>query len=92
MPGNTDSYCERCGTRYVFHVEARPRFALRKALGRKAASSSAVLGLGLAILFMVFVAPAPALDASDQRVTTAAATPLPMFKDPRAALRAGLES
>ncbi len=43
------------------------------------------------MLLTAFVAPAPALDAPrvDARV---AMQPLPMFKDPRAALRAGLES
>ncbi|HEY8215222.1 MAG TPA: sel1 repeat family protein, partial [Methylocystis sp.] len=45
----------------------------------------------LGMLVTAFVAPAPALDAP--RTSARADTqPLPMFKDPRAALRAGLES
>lgn len=40
---------------------------------------------------MAFAVPAPALDGADQRLTSPTAQ-LPMFKDPRAALRAGLES
>ncbi|HEY8160901.1 MAG TPA: tetratricopeptide repeat protein [Methylocystis sp.] len=42
------------------------------------------------MLVTAFVAPAPALDAPAARAP--ATTPLPMFKNPRAALRAGLES
>ena len=42
------------------------------------------------MLVAAFVAPAPALDAPS--VTAPETTPLPMFRDPRAALRAGLES
>jgi hypothetical protein len=48
-------------------------------------------GAGVAILLMAFAVPAPALDGADQRLTSPTAQ-LPMFKDPRAALRAGLES
>ncbi len=48
-------------------------------------------GAWVAILLVAFAAPAPALDGADQRLTSPTAQ-LPMFKDPRAALRAGLES
>lgn len=43
------------------------------------------------MLGLALVDPAPALDAAGAQ-TAEPATPLPMFKDPRAALRAGLES
>jgi len=43
------------------------------------------------MLVTAFVDPAPALDAPAAR-TGRETTPLPMFKDPRAALRAGIES
>ena len=43
------------------------------------------------MLVTAFVEPAPALDAP-RRPRSAETQPLPMFKDPRAALRAGLES
>ncbi|MGA8171642.1 MAG: tetratricopeptide repeat protein [Methylocystis sp.] len=43
------------------------------------------------MLLMAFAVPAPALDGADQRLTSSTAQ-LPMFKDPRAALRAGLEN
>lgn len=45
----------------------------------------------LGLLVTAFVEPAPALDAADSQ-TAARTAPSPMFKDPRAALRAGLES
>jgi TPR repeat protein len=52
----------------------------------------ALFCLGGLLLSPLLSAPAPALDAQDARATAAASTPLPIFKDPRAALRAGLES
>jgi TPR repeat protein len=58
---------------------------------RGAALSSCLLAASLAMLVTALVEPAPALDAPDARKSQAT-TPLPMFKDPRAALRAGLES
>lgn len=57
----------------------------------KRAALPAGLFLGsLAMLVTAFVDPAPALDAPAARAPET--TPLPMFKNPRAALRAGLES
>ncbi len=66
------------------HVSPAAPQRLRRALpvGLFAAS--------LTILVTAFVDPAPALDAPPSRVPET--TPLPMFKNPRAALRAGLES
>ncbi|MFY9629188.1 MAG: tetratricopeptide repeat protein [Methylocystis sp.] len=58
---------------------------------RKAVISLAICGLSFTILLTLFSAPAPALDGADQRMTSPTAQ-LPMFKDPRTALRAGLES
>ncbi|HXY58354.1 MAG TPA: tetratricopeptide repeat protein [Methylocystis sp.] len=58
---------------------------------RTRARSVAQRVAALAALMTVFAAPAPALDSSDQRPTSPSSTQLPMFKDPRAALRAGLE-
>lgn len=57
---------------------------------------SAVLSFGLGcssvgLLVVGFVAPAPALDASEPR-SVASSAPLTIFKDPQAALRVGLES
>jgi TPR repeat protein len=48
-------------------------------------------GAALWTLAPAFVATAPALDARDQH-KAAATSPLPMFKDPQAALRVGIES
>jgi TPR repeat protein len=51
------------------------------------------LGCSAACLFLVGSrAPAAAFDASEPRNVAAVTAPLPMFKDPRAALRIGLES
>jgi TPR repeat protein len=58
---------------------------------RSAALSCSLGCASVGLLVAGFVAPAPALDASDQR-GVAASAPLPMFKDPQAALRVGLES
>jgi TPR repeat protein len=58
---------------------------------RRAVLTVALGGAALWALAPAFIAPAPALDARDQR-KSAAASPLPMFKDPQAALRAGIES
>jgi TPR repeat protein len=58
---------------------------------RGAALSVALGAICAAILLVAFAGPAPALDAADQRLTSPTAQ-LPMFKDPHAALRAGLES
>ncbi len=58
---------------------------------RRAALSAGFGGLCIAILVTVFAAPAPALDSSDQRTTSPTAQ-LPIFRDPRSALRAGIES
>ena len=57
---------------------------------RRAALPSFLFASSLALLVTGFVAPAPALDAPDARKATT--TPLTMFKDPRAALRAGIDS
>ena len=67
-------------------------FCVVGASDKRGAALSFSLG-ALAVAFFVtsFVAPAPALDSSESRNTPASAA-LPMFKDPRAALRAGLES
>lgn len=58
---------------------------------RRAALPLILSATSLTLLVTAFVAPAPALDAP---VAGAAhqTSPLPMFKDPRAALRAGIES
>jgi hypothetical protein len=57
---------------------------------RRAALPAGLFAASFAMLVTAFVAPAPALDAPAARAP--ATTPLPMFKNPRAALRAGLES
>ena len=57
---------------------------------RRRAASVARRVAAVAALMTVFAAPAPALDSSEQRQVSPSAQ-LPMFKDPRAALRAGLE-
>lgn len=58
---------------------------------RRAMLPVCLFATSLGMLVTAFVAPAPALDAP--RTSARADTqPLPMFKDPRAALRAGLES
>ncbi len=60
-------------------------------LSGRSALSLCLMAMSLAALLTAFAAPAPALDSP--RVTARAdAQPLPMFKDPRSALRAGLES
>jgi uncharacterized protein len=56
----------------------------------RAALPAGLLAASFAMLVTAFVAPAPALDAPAARAPET--TPLPMFKNPRAALRAGLES
>jgi len=53
--------------------------------------TATVIAASVAMLVTGLVAPAPALDAAGSRSASATA-PLPMFKDPRAALRAGLET
>lgn len=53
--------------------------------------STVLLTVSVAMLAIALVDPAPALDAAASQ-TPARTVPLPMFKDPRAALRAGLES
>ena len=58
---------------------------------RRGPLSSILLTAGVAMLGLALVDPAPALDAASGQ-TSAPNAPLPMFKDPRAALRAGLES
>ena len=58
---------------------------------RRSALSSVLLTAGVAMLGLALVDPAPALDAASGQASETAA-PLPIFKDPRAALRAGLES
>ncbi|WP_442755426.1 tetratricopeptide repeat protein [Methylocystis sp. JAN1] len=63
------------------------------AASQKAKRAGLPAGLFLAsfaMLVTAFVDPAPALDAPPARAPET--TPLPMFKNPRAALRAGLES
>jgi TPR repeat protein len=64
---------------------------------RGATLTSCLFAASVAALAAGFVAPAPALDAADARKAAPATAPLPMFKDPifkdpKAALRAGLES
>jgi TPR repeat protein len=63
--------------------------AVSQKLGR-AGLSSTLFAASFAMLLTAFVEPAPALDAPAARAPET--TPLPMFKNPRAALRAGLES
>ncbi|MBI1868602.1 MAG: sel1 repeat family protein [Methylocystis sp.] len=58
---------------------------------RRAVWSAGVGRVSVALLAIAFLAPAYALDASEPR-TAPATAPLSMFKDPRAALREGLES
>jgi TPR repeat protein len=58
---------------------------------RRGPLSSVLLTAGVAMLGLALVDPAPALDAASSQ-TAEPTAPLPMFKDPRAALRAGLES
>lgn len=57
----------------------------------RAVLSFGLAGVSVGFLIMAFAAPAPALDASEPRAVSATA-PLPIFKDPQAALQAGLES
>jgi TPR repeat protein len=57
---------------------------------RRAALPAGLCAASFAMLVTAFVDPAPALDAPAARAPET--TPLPMFKNPRAALRAGLES
>lgn len=57
---------------------------------RRAGLSAGLFAASFAMLVTAFVDPAPALDAPAARAPET--TPLPMFKNPRAALRAGLES
>ncbi|PPD46480.1 MAG: hypothetical protein CTY15_00155 [Methylocystis sp.] len=57
---------------------------------RRAGLQAGLLAASLAMLVTAFVDPAPALDAPAAR--SPETTPLPMFKNPRAALRAGIES
>jgi len=64
--------------------------AASQKIGR-AGLSAGLFATSFAMLVTAFVDPAPALDAPSARAPSATA-PLPMFKDPRAALRAGLES
>jgi len=58
---------------------------------KRAALPLCLFATSLGMLVTAFVAPAPALDAP-RTAARAESQPLPMFKDPRAALRAGLES
>lgn len=58
---------------------------------RRAALPLTLAATSLTMLVTAFVAPAPALDAPAAGAGRQT-TPLPMFKDPRAALRAGIES
>ncbi|MBM3562697.1 MAG: sel1 repeat family protein [Alphaproteobacteria bacterium] len=60
-------------------------------LSARAALPICLMAMSLGALVTGFVAPAPALD-SPHATAKADTQPLPMFKDPRAALRAGLES
>lgn len=62
------------------------RMAERPGAALRAARRVAAVGA----LMTVFTAPAPALDSSEQRPTSPTAQ-LPMFKNPHAALQAGLE-
>jgi hypothetical protein len=57
---------------------------------KRAALPASLFLASFAMLVTAFVDPAPALDAPPARAPET--TPLPMFKNPRAALRAGLES
>ncbi len=57
---------------------------------RRAALPATLFAASFAMFVGAFVEPAPALDAPAARAPET--TPLPMFKNPRAALRAGLES
>jgi uncharacterized protein len=63
--------------------------AASRKLKRRALPASLFVA-SFAMLVTAFVDPAPALDAPPTRAPET--TPLPMFKNPRAALRAGLES
>jgi hypothetical protein len=63
--------------------------AVTQKLGR-AGLPATLFAASFAMLVTAFVEPAPALDAPAARAPET--TPLPMFKNPRAALRAGLES
>jgi hypothetical protein len=60
--------------------------------GRRAAIARAVGGAALTILVADLAVPAAAFDASEPRAVASVAAPLPMFKDPQAALRIGIES
>jgi TPR repeat protein len=78
--------------RNSYRVE-KERMAQRNvgANARRGPLSTVLLTAGVAMLGLALVDPAPALDVAAGQ-TAAPTAPLPMFKDPRAALRAGLES
>lgn len=71
------------GQRNVFFAASRKL--------KRAGLPAGLLAASLAMLVTAFVDPAPALDAPAAR-SAPESTPLPIFKDPRAALRAGIES
>jgi uncharacterized protein len=64
--------------------------ASQKQKQKRGALPAGLFLASFAMLVTAFVDPAPALDAPPARAPET--TPLPMFKNPRAALRAGLES
>ncbi len=70
------------------HTNIVARTSLRL---RRAALPASLFAVSLAMLVTAFVDPAPALDAPGDHAPTETA-PLPMFKDPQAALRVGLQS
>ena len=70
------------------HTNIVARTSLRL---RRAALPASLFAASLAMLVTAFVDPAPALDAPGDHAPTETA-PLPMFKDPQAALRVGLQS
>lgn len=74
----------------IFLLRERP-VSTAPQYGRRVTLSACLLATSLAMLVTALVDPAPALDAPAPD-TGAETRPLPMFKDPRAALRAGLDS
>jgi TPR repeat protein len=79
------------GGRSVRESDSGMARVLRSILGSALSFASGALAGALALALASLVAPALALDVPEQR-PAAPKTTLPMFKDPQAALRSGIES
>jgi hypothetical protein len=81
---------EKVGSAMIGSTREKVKFAAPH-YGRRVTLSACLLATSVAMLVTALVDPAPALDAPAPSAA-AETRPLPMFKDPRAALRAGLDS